>query len=314
MEDEKWLFDTLYKIPNATKQELVAGLALVGSAYLAYEEQQKAQKEQLKQNEDILEIRKLLAEMKEERKRQKEEQIRQIESIRQEKERQIEKIRQERQQETAKIQQERKDWEAEQTSYRECLKALQRQVQERDQAMQNVKTQLTELQDRFHNQENDNKAARERLEQENETALTNVKNEYQEIRTNWLLYKKYKTWIAENSSKIHLNHLDCSRFETFISCCGQKKILLYIFDELSSVELWDWEQEDIAILDEVIDCCCILQKLDRADPRGPYDAAYHYKQENAPSNGHIVRVLLRGVCVNGNILEDCKSFVALSVD
>lgn len=284
MEDEKQLFDILSKIPNFTKRDLVAGLALVGSAYLAYEEQQKAQNEQLRQNKDIEEIRKILAEVKQEQANQKEEQKRQIERIRQEKENQIENIKQERQQERREFQREKEQWETEKTACQESLENWKKQAEEKDKMIQTKEMQLKE-----------------------------IKDKYKEIESDWTLYKEYKIWIAKNSSKIHLNLLDCSKFEAFITCCGRKKILQYIFKELSSIELWDWAQEDIEILDKVIDCCCALQNLKRANPQLQelYNTESHYKQENAPSNGHIVDVLLRGVCVNGEILEDCKSFIKL---
>lgn len=277
MEDGKQRFDFLDMVPERDKRDILMGLKLLGSAYAAQQEYQKAQEEQQRQNKELAAIQQTL-----------------------------ENIQQEQQQQAESIQQERNAWTEERASYEKRLADLEEKVKEKDQALQARGTEIETL-------KLNHAAEEDRLRQENEEALANVKEAYQDIQPELDIYRLYKAWIAENGSRVHLNRLDCSSFAAFIACCGKEWILSYIFQELASVEdLWDWQKEDFAVLDKVINCCCSLQGLERAEPEGSYDPDCHRKHEEAPAIGAIVDVLLCGVIKDGEILADCQSFVKLS--
>lgn len=161
----------------------------------------------------------------------------------------------------------------------------------------------------------DNESEHRRLEQEYQSQK---EQEYGEIQTEWEVYHKYREWMGDNAYRIPLSYLNSSSFETFIVCCGKKKMLGYIYKQISQVNIWDWRPEDIEILDNVIDCCIAVQRsmgqeLGRTEvqPDSFYDPMLHNKREEAPSNGRVIHVLLRGVMENGGIVEECKSFVEL---
>lgn len=311
MEAEGRLFDLFDEIPGPDKRDLLVGVALLGNLYLAYQEQRKTREERRQQSEELKSVSQALAGLQEQMASQA-------------------RLFQEKQ---AEWQEERESYEAELKNARGALEetALEFEAAQRD--LEEKNRRLAEAERRFagleasHQEDRNAMETRhqaelaemeerhasegERIRLEDRTAMEKAMEEYQEIRGDWDLYHRYRAWMQENRSRICLNGLDCGSFCDFIACCGQRWTLGYVFRELARLDPWAWESEDVGLLNELIDCCCRLQKLQRLRPEGIYDPSLHYKPRNGPANGYITRVLLDGVAESGSVLEDCKPFVML---
>lgn len=270
------MLDMLDSAPEQIQQCAFAGLVFMGSMYLSHVKQCRAQEDQRRQNEDIKDIQQRLANLQKE----------QTESIRKE----------------------RMEWAEKEARYEAGAVSRDKQIQE-------LKDELSNREKEFHELTQQHKVREAEMEEKYRTCQTETEEKYREIQEHWALYHQYKEWIAENSSRILLNRLDSSSFETFIACCSKSGIFKYIFERINADNIWGWDKAGIEILDRVINCCITLQgnKFSRTEPQkgGFYDPAQHKKREDAPSSGRITDVLLRGVAENGLIVECCKSYVEL---
>lgn len=328
--EKRWedLFD------EQTLSSIFEGLLLLGTAGIAYKEHQRAKAEQQRHNEELKELLEKVTAMQAE-------QLRQTKCMEDER-RCWEEEKTSLEAEMAEL---RSSLENKQKDY-ETLRA---RLADKEQAVNSAKQELASTQESYQKERNETKqrhseelnaleeknratldsarqqqeAALERLKLEHESekeqirredteALEKAVEEYQEIHEDWDLYHRYKAWFQENISKIRLNGLECGSFAGFIGCCSQVDTLHYIYQELESQNLWNWDQQDVDMMEEVIKCCCKLQNLDRLKPEDFYNPACHHKPEDGPSSGYVGRVLLAGVEKNGVMLEDCKSFIEIA--
>lgn len=287
--DKEKRWDSLFEdLPRQTLSCVFEGLILLETAGIAYKEYQLAQEEQQRHNEELKQLLERVTAMQEEHLQQTRLMEEDRKSWKTEKaylEAEMEKLR-------SSLENKQKDYET-----------LRERLAEREQEVNSAKLELVGTQDSYQKERNEtkqqhtaelnaleekNRAAMDRAKQQQEAALESLEREhesekeqirqedrralekaveeYREIHADWDLYHRYRAWFQKNISRVRLNDLECDSFTGFIGCCSQVDTLHYIYQELESQNLWNWDQQDVNMLEEVIACCCKLQNLDRLKP------------------------------------------------